>query len=179
MKKLTIILASIFLAFSFTSCNEESLQSYLVKSQEKKGYITFDVPASILQIKSDKVSEETKETLSSLKKINIVAMIFNDNSEELLAEKTKIETILKNDDYNSLMRFTEKNIKVNLFYTGSGDTIDEVIAFGYAADKGVGIARILGDKMNPAKIMKMMNDIKLDSNGISLDQFSALFSAKK
>jgi hypothetical protein len=179
MKKLTIILASIFLAFSFTSCNEESLQSYLVKSQEKKGYITFDVPASILQIKSDKVSEETKETLSSLKKINIVAMIFNDNSEELLAEKTKIETILKNDDYNSLMRFTEKNIKVNLFYTGSGDTIDEVIAFGYAADKGVGIARILGDKMNPAKIMKMMNDIKLDSNGINLDQFSALFSAKK
>ena len=179
MKKLTIILASIFLAFSFTSCNEESLQSYLVKSQEKKGYITFDVPASILQIKSDKVSEETKETLNSLKKINIVAMIFNDNSEELLAEKTKIETILKNDDYNSLMRFTEKNIKVNLFYTGSGDTIDEVIAFGYAADKGVGIARILGDKMNPAKIMKMMNDIKLDSNGINLDQFSALFSAKK
>jgi hypothetical protein len=180
MKKLTIILASLFLAFSFTSCNDnESLQSYLVKSQEKKGYITFDVPASILQVKSDQVSAETKETLNTLKKINIVAMLLNDNAEELLTEKVKIETILKNDDYKSLMRFTEKGIKVNLYYTGTGDAIDEVIAFGYAADKGVGLARILGDKMNPARIMKMMNDIKLDSSGISLDQFSALFSAKK
>lgn len=179
MKKLTIILASIFLAFSFTSCNDESLQSYLVKSQDKKGYITFDVPASILQIKSEDVSAETKETLNSLKKINIVAKIFNDNSDELLAEKTKIEKILKGGDYKSLMRFTEKNIKINLFYLGEGDAIDEVVAFGYAADKGVGIARILGDDMNPAKIMKMVNDVKLDSNGISLDKFSALFSAKK
>ncbi len=60
MKKIITLLVAFILAFSFTSCNEESLQSYLVKSQEKSGFITFDVPASILQIKSDDVSEETK-----------------------------------------------------------------------------------------------------------------------
>ena len=29
--------------------------------------------------------------------------------------------------------------------------------------------------MNPSKIMKMMNDVKLDSEGMNLDQFKVLF----
>ena len=66
MKKITTLIVAFILVFSFTSCKEESLQSYLVKSQEKSGFITFDVPASILQIKSDNVSEATKTTLKSI-----------------------------------------------------------------------------------------------------------------
>ncbi|MFT4576569.1 MAG: hypothetical protein ACI9SI_001497 [Polaribacter sp.] len=179
MKKITTLIAAFVMTFSFTSCNEDSLQGYLVKSQDKSGFITFDVPASILQIKSEDVSAETKATLKTLKKINIVALPFNnDNGTAVEAERAQLEKIFKNDDYKSLMRFTEKNIKINLFYTGNGDEIDEVIAFGYAADKGVGIARILGDNMNPSHIMKMMNEVKLDSNAIGLEQFSAIFSAK-
>ena len=77
MKKITTILASLFIAFGFISCNDETLQTYLVKSQEKSGFITFDVPASILQIKSDDVSEETKATLKTLKKIKITFILKN------------------------------------------------------------------------------------------------------
>jgi hypothetical protein len=179
MKKITTLIVAFVIAFSFTSCTEDSLQGYLVKSQDKSGFITFDVPASILQVKSEDVSAETKATLKTLKKINIVALPFNnDNGEVVEAERAQLEKIFKSDNYKSLMRFTEKNIKINLFYTGTGDEIDEVIAFGYAADKGVGIARILGDNMNPSDIMKMMNEVKFDSNAIGLKQFSAIFSAK-
>ena len=180
MKKITIIFASFFLVFAFTSCNnEKSLQRYLVKSQEKSGFITFDVPASILQVKSDNVSEETRKTLNSLKKINLVAMLFKDNATEIEAERGQIEKILKGDNYKSLMRMKEKNIKINLYYTGDGDAIDEVIVFGYGAKQGVGIARILGDDMNPSQIIKMMNDVKLDMNNVNLEQFSAIFSGSK
>lgn len=179
MKKITILLAAFFLAFSFTSCNDNSLQSYLVKSQEKSGFITFDVPASILQIKTDDMSEDVKATLASIKKINVVAMPYNkDKTTELEAEKAQLEKILKGASYKSLMRFTEQSIKVSLYYVGEGDAIDEVIAFGYSDKVGVGIARILGDKMNPANIVKMMQEVKFDSSGINLEQFSGIFSGK-
>lgn len=174
MKKITTLLVVFLLAFSFTSCNDDSLQSYLVKSQEKSGIITFDVPSSILQIKSDDISAETKATLQSIKKVNVVAMPLKDNAAEVEAERAQLVKILKRKEYKSIMRFTEKNIKVSMYYTGDADAIDELIMFGYGAKQGVGIARILGDGMNPSKIMKMMNDVKFDGSGINLDQFKVL-----
>jgi hypothetical protein len=180
MKKITTILVAFILAFSFTSCKEESLQGYLVKSQEKSGFITFDVPASILQIKSDDVSAATKATLNTLKKINVVALPVNDgNSAEIAAEKAQLDKIFKGTAYKSLMRFTHSGIKINLMYTGNGDEIDEVIAYGYSDKMGVGIARILGDNMNPSDIMKMMNEVRLDAGNMNLSQFGAIFNQQK
>jgi len=176
MKKITTLIVAFVVAFSFTSCTEDSLQSYLVQSQEKSGFITFDVPASILQIKSDDVSEETKATLKTLKKINIVALPSSaDNSVAVEAEKAQLDKIFKGATYKSLMRFNHEDIKIQLYYTGNGDEIDEVIAYAYAASKGVGVARILGDNMNPSDIMKMMNEVKFNSKGVDFNQLSALF----
>lgn len=182
MKNIKILLASIALAFTVTSCvnSEGSLQSYLVKSQDKAGMITFDIPASVLQLRSDGASAEAKTALNSLKKVNIVAMLYQDNATELDAERATIQKILKNSSrYKSLMRFNEKSMKVNLYYSGEADAIDEIIAFGYGAEKGVGIARILGENINPSEIVKMMKDVKFDKNGLDLDSFSAIFSEKK
>lgn len=177
MKKITSLALSFFLALSFTSCTNDSLQGYLVKSQDKKGFIAFDFPASILQVKSEDVSQETKDALASLKKVNLVALPFQDNAEVLLTEKNTIEGILEKSSYKSLMRTKMKGFDVNLYYTGSEDAIDEVIAFGYKADAGVAIARILGENMNPALIMKMMSEVKLDGNGSSLEKFNLFLSS--
>ncbi len=180
MKKITTLIVAFLVAFSFTSCQDESLQAYLVKSQEKTGFITFDVPASILQVKSDDVSEATKATLKTLKKINVVALPANDsNTNEVAAEKAQLEKILKSDSYKSLIRFTQKGMKVRLYYSGNDDEIDEVVAFGYSDKYGVGIARILGDNMNPSDIMKMVNEVRLDTDKVNLQQFSGIFSEKK
>ena len=35
MKKITTLIVAFVVAFSFTSCNDDSLQGYLVESQEK------------------------------------------------------------------------------------------------------------------------------------------------
>jgi len=179
MKKLNILIASIALAFTFTSCNNDSLQSYLVDSQEKSGFITFDIPASVLQLKSDDVSDDAKKALNSLKKINLVAMPYKDNAAEVEAERAAIESILKKSEYKSLMRFTERKMKINLYYIGTGDAIDEIIAFGYGAKQGVGIARIIGENINPSEIVKMVKDVKFDSDGVNLESFQAIFSSNK
>lgn len=179
MKKTIIALASIFLAFSFTSCNNESVQSYIVKSQEKKGFITFDVPASIIQLKSDDASEDTKKALASLKKVNLVALPFQDNAEAIQTEKANIEAILKKSQYKNLMKSNIEGNTISLYYMGSEDAIDEVIAFGYSEKMGVGLARVLGDNMNPALIMKMMDEIKFDAKNMDLSKLNVLFSGKK
>jgi len=180
MKKHLTILSLLIVALVFTSCKKESLQSYLVESQEKQGFITVDIPSSILQLKTDDVSDDVKTTLKSIRKINIVALPIKGNEEAYEVEKTKISKILKDaKNYKSLMRMSAKGMKVRLYYTGSEDAIDEVIAFGYGEAAGVGIARILGDNMNPAKIIEMMQNIKLDGDNVGLKQFSAIFSELK
>jgi len=69
-------------------------------------------------------------------------------------------------------------MNMKLYYIGETNHINEVIAFGYSKDVGVGIARLLGENMNPARIMEMMNSVKLDTDMIKLGQFKAVFNEK-
>ncbi len=179
MKKYKIILSLLVFALVVTSCKKESLQSYLVESQEKQGFITVDIPTSFLQLKSDDVSDDVKQTLKSIRKINLVGLPIKGNEAVYETEKATIKKILNNNKaYKSLMRFSNKDSKMKLYYTGDKDAIDEIIAFGYGNKMGVGIARILGDNMNPAKIIEMMKNVKFDGNNINLKQFSVLFNNK-
>ena len=177
MKKITTVLAILFVTLMATSCsNKQSLQEYLVESQEKNDFITFDIPVNFFKPKSDQVSEEVLETIKSIRKINVVALPYQNNEEAYAVEKEKINTILKDSDtYKSLMSMKVRDMNVKLFYTGNTDAINEVIAFGYAKDTGVGVARILGENMNPSLIIKMMNDISLDGSGVNLSQFNLSF----
>ncbi|WP_405604632.1 DUF4252 domain-containing protein [Polaribacter sp. Asnod1-A03] len=180
MKTLVKVFSLFSIILMLTSCkNEKSLQGYLVESQEKTGFITIDVPASILQLKSDDVSKEVKETLESIRKVNVVALPIKDNKEAYEIEKAKLKNIFKdNEDYKSLMTLKAKGMHVNIFYTGNTDSIDEIIAFGYGEKAGVGVARLLGEDMNPAMVIEMINNVKLDENSIDLEKFSAIFKDK-
>lgn len=180
MKIITKALSLLVLVLMITSCkNEKSLQEYLVESQDKAGFVSVDVPTSFLQLKSDVVSNEVKETLNSIRKVSVIALPIKGNEETYEVEKAKLKNIFKdNKDYKSLMSLKAKDMHVNLYYTGDTESIDEVIAFGYGKEAGVGVARLLGENMNPAKIIEMMNSVKLDKDNINLEKFSAIFKGK-
>lgn len=176
MRKITTVLTLLVFALSFTSCKKESLQSYLVDSQDKQGFITVDLPINFLQVKDDSVAEDVKETIKSIKKINVVALPKKGNEDIYEAEKKTLSNILSNEsNFKSLMRVTIQGVKMKVYYTGDSDAIDEVVAFGNMDDQGFGVARILGENMNPAQIMTMMQNIKFDANGINLKQFNLAF----
>ena len=106
MKKSTSIVVSLILfTMVFISCeNGQSLQKYYIESEQSDNFIALDVPASIISLKED-VSPETKETLKSLRKLNVLAFkIDEDNNEEFLSENKKIKEILKNKEYKELKR---------------------------------------------------------------------------
>ena len=69
-----------------------------------------------------------------------------------------------------------KGMNVKVYYTGDTDSLDEVIAFGYSKEAGVGVARLLGENMNPAKVIEMMNSVNMDAN--NLESFSTIFAGK-
>jgi len=163
-----------------TSCkNEKTLQGYLVESQEKTGFITIDIPTSILQLKNNDVSEDVKTTLKSIRKVNVVALPIKGNEEAYETEKATIKNIFTNNkEYKTLMSLKAKGMHIKLYYTGNTDSIDEVIAFGYGKKAGVGVARLLGDNMNPAKIIAMMNNVKIDDDNLNLAQLENLFKGK-
>jgi hypothetical protein len=176
MKKITTIVSLFALILFASSCkNEKSLQGYLVESQDKSGFITVDIPTSFLQLSSEDVSEDVKKTLESIRKVNLVALPYKGNEAAFETEKSRLKNIFTNKEYINLMSMKNKGMKMTLYYTGSSESIDEVIAFGYGKDAGVGVARLLGDDMNPAKIIKMMENIKIDSDNIDLKQFTAIF----
>jgi len=177
MKKITTVLSFLAIVLLMSSCNkEQSLQSYLVESQEKTGFMTVDIPLSFIKLKSTDVSDDIKETFKSIKKVNLVALPYQNNEEAYEVEKKAITKILKNSEtYKSLMRMDVKGMKMNIYYTGETDAIDEVIAFGYSKDAGVGVARILGENMNPGKIMQMMQNIEMDPSQLNLKQFNLSF----
>ncbi|WP_299158594.1 DUF4252 domain-containing protein [uncultured Tenacibaculum sp.] len=175
MKKL-FIYSLLLVAFATISCkNEKSLQGYLVESQDKKGFVSLDVPASLLQLSMDNASEEDKKAYESIRKINITGLPFKDTDEATYeAEKNKLKEILKKSDYKKLINFKKDGATAVIYYTGEADAIDEIIAFGYSKDMGVGIARLLGDNMNPAKIMEMMKKTKMDDKNLDLGKFRSI-----
>ena len=75
MIKSSTILSLMLVAFLVTSCNnDKSLQKYLVETSGKEGFMTGDIPvSSLISAKAD-VSDEIKETIKSVKKINVVLM---------------------------------------------------------------------------------------------------------
>lgn len=177
MKKTCYFSALLVLVVLLSSCNQEqSLQSYIVESQEKPGFMAVDLSSSFIQFKSSDVSEDLKETLNSIRKINVVGIPYKNDSTRYENEKETIRTILKNSEtYKSLMKMNFEGMNVNLFYTGKTDSIDELILFGYSKKVGVGVARVLGEDMNLGNIMKMMEYIKMDPGKLNLNQFNLSF----
>lgn len=171
MKKLITSCTFLVFVLLMSACkNEKSLQSYLVDASGKEGYFTGDIPVSSVLTPKSEVSEETKEVLSSIKKINVVYLQKTaDNSDQYEAEKAKLKAIFKdNSTYKSLGKMKAKGMNVNVYYAGNTDAVDEVVAFGYSNEAGVGVARLLGENMNPSKIMEILNDVQMEGNANGL-----------
>lgn len=179
MKKLTTLCSLIFLLVFAVSCkSEKSLQSYLVEANDKAGFSSIDVPvSSVLSPKAD-VSEDVKATIKSIKKINVVFLKKTAENETVYeTEKATLKNIFKdNNDYKTLSSMKLKGMNMNIYYAGETDSIDEIVAFGYSKEFGVGVARLLGENMNPAKIMEVINDMEMDPS--NLESFSAIFKGK-
>lgn len=157
-----------------------SLQKYYVDSKENNEFISVDLPANILELKDENVSEEVKNTLKTIEKVNFLALQIDESNQELYdTEKEKVIEILKNPDYKQLIRLKTADGNVTVNYLGDEDAIDEVIIFGSDSKRGFALVRVIGENMNPAEIFRLAQEIKLDGDSQQLKQLGGLLGSIK
>ena len=149
-------------AFLLASCSsQQSLQEYYVDNSENPNFIVLDVPASILKLNEESLSETQKEAVESLRKFNMLAFKKTaDNVAEYRAEKAKVKEILKDDEFVELMKINSQYGKGVIKYLGDEDAIDEVIIYGDSKDMGFALVRVLGKNMNPAHVVQLMQALQ-------------------
>lgn len=163
---------SLFIVVALTSCNYgETLQSYYVANQETPNFISIDIPVSFVSIDDIELTDDQKDAYESMDKLNMLGYtLTDDNVEEYKAEITKVQLLLKDEKYQELFRGgNSSDGKVIIKYIGDDDSIDELIIFGNANDRGFAIIRVLGNNMEPAKIMQLgdvVSKMSSDENSV-------------
>lgn len=175
MKKVYVVL--VILSVIFASCKKETLQTYLVDVKDKPNFVTLDFSTSMLPLKiSEIASNEDKKALESVRKINIAFLQKGKATvAEIETEKQTLKSVLKKSDYKTLMKFNHKGASGTIYYLGKTDAINEIIAFGYSNEFGVGVARLLGKNMNPNAILKMLKSVQPDDDSEKLKEIKEIF----
>lgn len=144
------------------SCNSKpSLQKYYVENQENQNFMVVDIPTSILNIKVDSLSKKQQRAYKSIEKLNFLGFKKTDDNLAIYqSERKKVSNILKDDAYKTLIKYGGKNQGAVIKYLGEDSAIDEVIIFGADNTQGFGIIRVIGDDMNPAQVLDLIEVIK-------------------
>jgi hypothetical protein len=176
MKKAVIVLSVLAI---FISCNQQkTIQTYIVEKQDKPGFMSVDLPMSLIQLNTDKAPLEVKEAYGSIKKVNVLGLPYLNNNEAYEIEKKAILSILNNSTlYKNLMKMDMNGMRISIYYNGDANDINEVIVFGYSKKIGVGVARVIGNHMNPTKITQMAEYLKIDPNQLNLQQFEQVLDS--
>lgn len=169
--KIFKLLSIIILGIGITACNnEQSLQEYYVDNQGNKDFVALDLPASMLA-NMESLDEAQRNTLETIKKVNFLAIPKKpENLSRIVEEKNNINNILKNEKYQLLMKFGKGETRMELYFTGEEEAVEEVILYGYDENRGMGIARVLGEKMNPEDILNLIRSMEkgdIDMSGVS------------
>ena len=171
------IVRNIVVGISFLSlvgCNSEpTMQKYFVEKSENKNFIALDLSPAILNLKEAKLSDAEKKALKSFNKMNILAFKSNSkNTAEFEAERNKVNLIMKNPQYQLLMKFGSGKDGGSVSYVGADNYIEEFVLYGNKKDTGFGIIRILGKDMNANNIMTFV--MMLQKSNLNLEELKPL-----
>ena len=67
---------------------------------------------------------------------------------------------MANEDFTELMKMNTDFGKATIKYLGDDDAIDEVVIYGDNDEKGFLVVRVLGNNMNPAKMIQFIQALE-------------------
>ncbi|MEM0518891.1 DUF4252 domain-containing protein [Aequorivita flava] len=177
-----MVLARYFMALALglaalTACSDKSLQKYLVEKQDDDKFVKMDIATSLLQGKNSNFTQEEKDILNTIKKVNVVAYpIAEGDTVDYEMEKQELKAILDQEQYKELTRIKSSEWNATLKYTGDEDAIDEVIVFASDNSRGFAVFRLLGENMRPDQMLKLMKSAERGDIDLSkLEGFGKIF----
>lgn len=178
---LKLLFASLAITMFLVSCNSKpTLQSYYLEHQDKPGFYAQSIPKGILGIDASDLSADAQTGYESINKVNVLFYPLKDkNTTTFKAESKKLDAILQNETYKTLISHKDDGTKYRMLYDGSQDAIDEVVIFGTDENMGLGVARILGDDMSMTHIMKLFQEMdKANVDGNIIKNIMKNFAGK-
>ncbi|MGO4911871.1 DUF4252 domain-containing protein [Leeuwenhoekiella sp. W20_SRS_FM14] len=164
---------------ALSSCQDkQTLQEYYIDSKENDAFIMVDLPTSLIAPVTQEMTEDQKRVINSVKKVNLLAYSMKD-SEFYNSETVKVKEILADDDYEELMKFGKPGQRMRLFIKGQDEAIDEVVVFAQDENKGFVLARVLGDKMNVADMVRFAETMDTSSTNFNTAGFEGVMDVFK
>ena len=161
------------------SCKfDQTLQEYFVLNQEASNFVVYDIPMSLVSSNNINFTGDQKEAFESIEKLNILGYRLEENNlNQFEIELHNIHEILNKEPFEELLRAGNNNDgKIILKYLGNNDAIDELIIFGRINTKGFIIIRVLGENMNPNKVLTLGNLInQLDFGQVPVNEVMKFF----
>jgi hypothetical protein len=152
-----------------SSCETKpTLQKYFVKNTESADFVAVDIAPSVINIDKAKLTLDEKAALASFDKMNILAYKTDSTHfEKYDQEITEVKLLLKDQNYQQLMKVGSGSDGAVIYFVGDATHIDEFVVLASKKENGFAVVRVLGDDMSPTHIMNMMQllrktDIKLD-----------------
>ena len=168
-----VFIITIFSFLALSCSNKPTLQKYFVDNTEDKDFIALDVSPSILKVDEMSLSEVEKKALKTFEKMNVIAFKKDSlNDAKFKDEVVKVKSILKNEEYQQLMKFGSSNQGASIYFVGEEDKINEFVVYGNNETSGFAIVRTLGDNMNPSDVMTLFELMR--KSKIDLDQLKPL-----
>lgn len=156
-----LIVLTVLSGLLFNCDSEPTLQSYYVDNQETPNFLSVDIPPSIIGFDELTLTEEQKKAFESVKRLNFLGYKLDSNNREAYnAELDKVKAILNDDKYEDLIEVNDRAGKLIGKSLGNAETMDEFVLFVSKNDVGFGIVRVLGDNMDPAQIVTLVDAVK-------------------
>lgn len=166
----------VIMVLMLASCEQKpTVQKYFVEKSGKPNFAVVDVAPKFIKVANLKLTTEEKEALESLKKFNV--MIYKKDSldsGEYKMEAENVKQLLKQDNYEELMKMNLQGMNASISTKGEGEDIDEFLVYMNNNDTGFGVIRAIGDDMTPNKVMTLVSLIQ--KGGVDGSHFGALKS---
>lgn len=163
-------------AIGLVSCNGgTSLEEYYVDNKENNDFVALDVPTSLIAPDADLLTPEQQKVLKTVKKVNILALPLKAEGQAgYMNETGKVDHVLRHDHYQQLMTFGEPSKRMQLFFKGDEENIDELVVFARDDTKGFVLARLLGDDMNVGDMIKFAKNMGKNGGNLNVSQFEGI-----
>lgn len=163
------------------SCDSKpTLQKYFVEKGQAKNFIALDIGTGFLKKDKMNLTDDETKALESMQKLNILIFKRNDkNAAEFDAQKSEVNTLLKSDSYDELMKMSIGGGGISVNTKGEGEHLDEFVLFLNNRDTGFGVIRVLGDDMTPKNVMTLVGLLqKSDLNNAQLKPIMDMMKQK-
>ena len=166
----------LLIAMLFSCSSEPSLQRYFVDSSNNPAFENVSLTPQTFIKNAENLSPEEKAKLENITKLNVLMLKDNAESETYQVEFKKLNRILDQEQYKTLMNAGEPKKGMEMLYVGEDDEIKELSFFGHDDKMGFIVARVLGKNLSPSnlyEIFKLGDQIDMSLLQETMEDFTS------